>query len=417
MSVEIHSRRQFVELLETEKRWSIAVCHRRAGKTVACVQKLVKAALECERPDPRFAYVAPLYNQAKDVAWTYLKRFAAPLDAEPNESELRIDLPGGARIRLYGADNPDRLRGLYLDGAVLDEYADMHPSVWGEIIRPMLADRRGWATFIGTPKGHNAFYDLWQNAQTDPDWYPLLLRASETGLIPAPELEDAKRTMSADQYAQEFECSFEAAIQGAYYGAAITEAREQGRIGFAPKDPLMPLKAFWDIGVSDATAIWIAQWIGREIRVLDYYEVENQPLAAHLNWLREKGYSSAKCYLPHDGEHRDQVSAVRFEDHIKQAGFDTELVKNQGKAAAMQRIETARRLFPSIRFNEATCQAGIKSLTLYHEKRDPKRNIGLGPLHDEHSHAADAFGLMCVAYEAPIIKKRMNRERAGSWMS
>jgi phage terminase large subunit len=416
----IKARHQFGGLLKTDKRWSIAVCHRRAGKTVACVQKLIKAALECKRPDPRFAYVAPLYNQAKDVAWTYLKRLAIPLDGTPNETELRIDLPSGARIRLYGADNPDRLRGLYLDGAVLDEYADMQPSVWGEIIRPMLADRQGWAAFIGTPKGHNAFYDLWENAQVDPAWFSLLLRASETGLIEANELLDAQRTMTADQYAQEFECSFEAAIQGAYYGAAIAAARSENpqRIGRVSRDPLMPLKAFWDIGMSDATSIWIGQWVGREIRVLDYYEAMNQPLGVHLEWLRSKGYANAKCYLPHDGEHRDQVYAIRFEDHIKSAGFDTEIIKNQGKAAAMQRVEAARRLFPNIWFNEATTKPGVEALVAYHEKRDEKRNVGLGPLHDWSSHAADAFGLMCVAYEAPIkaAEPKQIHYGQGGWM-
>lgn len=424
--IVIEARQQFGGLLETDKRWSIAVCHRRAGKTVACVQKLVKAAIECDRPDPRFAYVAPLYNQAKDVAWTYLKRLAVPLGATPNETELRIDLPGGARIRLYGADNPDRLRGLYLDGAVLDEYADMHPGVWGEIIRPMLADRQGWAAFIGTPKGHNAFYELWAGdgekwagAVNSPDWFSLMLRASETGLIPDAELLDARRTMSVDQYAQEFECSFEAAIQGAYYAQAISEARQAGRIGNVARDPLMQVRAFWDIGVRDATAIWIAQFIGREVRVLDYYEASGQPLATHINWLREKGYGNALCVLPHDGSHPDTVMAVRYEDHIRSAGFEVDTVKNQGKAAAMQRIEAGRRLFPSIWFNEATTKPGIEALAAYHEKRDEKRNVGLGPNHDWSSHGADAFGLMCVAYEAPIERKRERIPAlgAGGWMS
>ena len=416
--VVIKARRQFGELLTTDKRWSIAVCHRRAGKTVACVQKLIRAALLCKLPDPRFAYVAPLYNQAKDVAWTYLKRLSVPLNGTANESELRIDLPGGARIRLYGADNPDRLRGLYLDGAVLDEYADMMPSVWGEIIRPMLADRQGWASFIGTPKGHNAFYDLWESAKTDPTWFTLLLKASETGLIDPDELADAQRTMTEDQYAQEFECSFEAAIQGAYYGQAIAAARNDGRIGHVAQDPLMPFKAFWDIGTADATAIWVGQWVGREIRLLDYYEAKNQPLGTHLQWLRSKGYGAATCYLPHDGEHRDHISAIRFEDHIKSAGFKTVLIKNQGRAADMQRIETARRLFPNCWFNQATTRDGVERLIAYHEKIDPKRNIGLGPMHDDASHGADAFGLMCVAYEAP---KKAEAERSygggsGGWM-
>ncbi len=417
-NVVIKARKQFGELLTTDKRWSIAVCHRRAGKTVACVQKLIRAAMLCKLPDPRFAYVAPLYNQAKDVAWTYLKRLSVPLDGSANESELRIDLPGGARIRLYGADNPDRLRGLYLDGAVLDEYADMQPSVWGEIIRPMLADRRGWASFIGTPKGHNAFYDLWETAKTDPTWHTLMLRASETGLIDAAELLDAQRTMTADQYQQEFECSFEAAIQGAYYGQAIAEARTQNRIGRVAKDPLMPVKAFWDIGMRDATAIWVGQFVGREVRVLDYYEAVNQPLGTHLEWLRSRGWGSAKCYLPHDGAHVDQVYAVRFEDNIRAAGFETEVVKNQGKDAAMKRVEAARRIFPAIWFNADTTRAGVEALTAYHERRDEKRNVGLGPEHDWSSHGADAFGLMCVAYEAPIkaAEPKQIHYGQGGWM-
>ena len=415
--VRIKARRQFGELLTTDKRWSIAVCHRRAGKTVACVQKLIRAALLCRRPDPRFAYVAPLYNQAKDVAWTYLKRLSVPLEGTANESELRIDLPSGARIRLYGADNPDRLRGLYLDGAVLDEYADMQPSVWGEIIRPMLADRQGWAAFIGTPKGHNAFYDLWEAAKVDPTWHTLMLRASETGLIDAAELLDAKRTMTADQYSQEFECSFEAAIQGAYYGAAVADARSQNRIGRVAKDPLMPIKAIWDIGVRDATAIWIAQFVGREIRVLDYYEAVGQPLATHLEWLRSSGYGKAECILPHDASAMDVVTAAKFEDHIRSAGFDVTTVPNQGKGAALKRVEAGRRLFPSIWFNQDTTRTGLEALSAYHEKRDEKRNVGLGPEHDWSSHGADAFGLMCVAYEAPREAKRQTARQAGGWMS
>lgn len=379
----------------------------------------MKAALLCRLPDPRYAYVAPLYNQAKDVAWTYLKRYGVPLGASANESELRIDLPGGARIRLYGADNPDRLRGLYLDGCVLDEYADMQPSVWGEIIRPMLADRQGWATFIGTPKGHNAFYDLWQNAQTDPAWFPLLLRASETGLIGANELEDARRTMSEDQYQQEFECSFEAAIQGAYYAPALAEARKQGRIGRVAGDPIMRLRAFWDLGgrgqKSDATAIWIAQFIGREIRVLDYYESVGQPLASHLEWLRSRKYEAALCVLPHDGAPINPIADASWQTALESAGYDVEVIPNQGAGAVMQRIEAGRRLFPGLWFNESTCGAGLEALAAYHEKRDEKRNIGLGPEHDWSSHGADAFGLMCVAYEQPK-DKRPAPKRPMNWV-
>ena len=418
IEVEIKARKQFGGLLTTDKRWAIVVAHRRCGKTVACVQKLIKSSLECKLRDPRLAYIAPLYKQAKDVSWEYLKRLTAPLGAVPHESELRVDLPNGARVRLYGADNPDSLRGIYLDGCVLDEYADMRPSLWSEIIRPALSDRKGWATFIGTPKGHNEFHRLWQHAQSDPSWYHLMLKASETGLIELIELEDARLTMTADSYEQEYECSFEAAIVGAYYAAEIAKARKEGRICRVSRDPLMPIKAFWDIGISDATSIWIAQFIGREIRVIDHYTAVGQPLGAHLEWLRSHDYGNAECILPHDGANLNVVTGIKFEEHVKSAGFRAKTIPNQGKSAALRRIEATRRLFPSIWIDAERCKAGLESLVAYHEKRDDLRNVGLGPEHDWSSHDADAFGLMCIAYEPPREKRKdapLNLG-AGSWM-
>lgn len=163
---------QFMPFHTRKERWACMVAHRRAGKTVACVNELIKGALTCTLPDPRFAYVAPYYAQAKDVAWQYLKQYTSVIPGmSANESELRVDLPGGRRIRLYGAENYDRMRGLYLDGVVLDEYADMDPRVWPQVIRPALSDRRGWAAFIGTPKGRNSFYDLFDAAGKSPEWF------------------------------------------------------------------------------------------------------------------------------------------------------------------------------------------------------------------------------------------------------
>lgn len=222
-----------------------------------------------------------------------------------------------------------------------------------------------------------------------------------------------------DQYDHIWEGGFVTAVEGAYYARHLSEARQQKRIGRVARDPLMPIKAFWDLGVKDATAIWVAQWVGREIRVLDYYEAVNQPLATHLEWLRTKGYGSAHCYIPHDGSHPDTVQAVRFEDHIRSAGFQVTTINNQGKGAAMKRVEAARRLFPAIWFNEETCSAGLDALGWYHEKQDEARNVGLGPEHDWSSHGADAFGLMCVAYEEPREKRRdLRRPRGGpgGWM-
>jgi phage terminase large subunit len=220
-----------------------------------------------------------------------------------------------------------------------------------------------------------------------------------------------------DTYDHVWEGDFVSVVEGAYFASQLTAAKVK-RIGNVSPDPLMEYRSFWDIGTRDATAIWVAQFVGREIRVLNYYEAVGQPLAAHLNWLRDNGYGSALCVLPHDGEKVDHLTADKFADHIQAAGFRTETVKNQGKGAAMKRVEAARRLFPSIWFNAETTEKGRDALGWYHEKLDDKRNVGLGPEHDWSSHGADAFGLMCVAYEAPMEAKKAKRTpvMAGGWM-
>jgi phage terminase large subunit len=245
---------------------------------------------------------------------------------------------------------------------------------------------------------------------SDNPWFPAVLEQ---------ERQDCLRTQP-DQYPHIWEGDYATVLTGAYYAKHLQEAREQGRIGKVQPDPLMQLRAFWDIGFNDSTAIWIAQFVGREIRILDYYEAQGQPLAAHLLWLRASWGDNVLCVLPHDGAHGNPVTGTRFEDHIRASGFKAETIGNMGKGAALRRIEAARRLFPSMWFNAEKVQAGLDAIGWYHEKRDEARNIGLGPDHDWSSHAADAFGLMAVAYEAPREKARP-RERVavgtGGWMS
>lgn len=208
-----------------------------------------------------------------------------------------------------------------------------------------------------------------------------------------------------EQYDHIWEGAFVTALEGAYFAKALSLAKEQKRIGFFAEDPLMPKRAFFDIGgtgrKADATSIWIAQFIGQEIRVLDYYEAVRQPLSVHLNWLRSRGYTkdSTTIWLPHDGDHGDTVYDVSYESALTAAGYSVTVVPNQGRGAAMNRVDAVRRLFPKMRFNAETTEAGRSALGWYHEKIDEERNIGLGPEHDWSSHAADAFGLMCVAYE------------------
>ncbi len=243
---------------------------------------------------------------------------------------------------------------------------------------------------------------------SDNPWFPSVLEQ---------ERQDCFKN-EPDQYRHIWEGDYATVLSGAYYAQALATARNEKRIGHVARDPLMPIKAIWDIGLRDATAIWICQFVGREIRVLHYYEAVGQPLGAHLDWLRANGFGSAECILPHDGAHGDAVTGVRFEDHIRTAGFGVRTIQNQGKGAAMKRIEAARRMFGQIWFNETTTEAGRDALGWYHEKRDDDRNIGLGPEHDWASHGADAFGLMCVAYEEPIIAQRPRPMALGpgSWM-
>ena len=285
VTIPYNPREQFLGLHNRTQRWGIAVCHRRAGKTVACVNELIRGAISCRLKDPRFAYVAPFYSQAKDVAWSYVRRFAGAIPgAVPYENELRIDLPNGGRIRLYGADNYDRLRGVYFDGIVLDEYGDIDPRAWQEVIRPALSDREGWAIFIGTPKGRNHFSELWDQAQRDPQWFTLMLRASETGLISEKELQDARKSMSEDQYEAEYECSFQAAVVGSYFGREMSQAEKDKRIANVPWEPKLTVYTAWDLGIGDSTAIWFAQYVGKEIRLIDY--VENSGVG--LDWYAKQ---------------------------------------------------------------------------------------------------------------------------------
>ena len=245
----------------------------------------------------------------------------------------------------------------------------------------------------------------------DNPWFPAVLEQERLNDLRA----------RPESYGHIWEGDFISVVQGAYFAPALTQAKTQGRITVVPHDPLMTLRAYWDIGgtgaKADACAIWIVQFVGQQVRALDYYEAVGQELSAHVQWLRSKGYERALCVLPHDGAAHDKVHRVSYESALKQAGFATRVVPNMGSGAAMARIEAVRRLFPAIHFNEATTEAGRDALGWYHEKRDEARGIGLGPNHDWASHGADAFGLMAVDHAqqpaspttAPIPYKRLTR--------
>ena len=264
---------------------------------------LIRQAVK--RPGTFYAFIAKTYGQAKDIAWARVLK-ACLQDAATegvvsfNEAELRCNFAHGSQIKLYGAENAETLRGLHLDGVVFDEYGLIPPVVWEQIVSPTLTRRKGGAIFIGTPMGRNHFYSLYKHAQTWPDWFTTTIRADESGVLPDAELARQRTIQTPEQYAQEYECSFETAISGAYYARELRAARGAGRIRSVAYDPAVPVTTWWDLGRTDATAVIFAQFIGREIHLIDYAEDRGLDLAAWAKILQAKPYLYARHHLPHD---------------------------------------------------------------------------------------------------------------------
>ena len=410
--MEFAPRSPFLPFHDRDKRWTCILAHRRAGKTVATVADLLTCALATSKKNARYAYIAPYHAQAKAIAWDYLKRFSQGVSVKVIESELQIELPNGSRVRLYGADNPDSLRGLYLDGVVLDEYGDMRPNVWGEIIRPLLADRKGWAVFIGTPRGKNHFWEIHKQAQSD-DWLSLTLRASETDLIDAAELADAKSQMTAEQYAQEFECEFEVPALGAIYAREMAQCKNDKRIGDVPYDTAVLVDTAWDLGIGDSTAIWFYQTIRNEVHVIDYYENNGQPITHYLSKLASKPYHYGKHNVPHDAEGRELGTGKSIADLMKAANYYPTIVPKLSVEAG---INAVRVMFSRFYFDEEKCKDGLDCLMNYRRAF----NSRLGEfkdevVHDWASHGADAFRYLAVAHSeqqkpsAPIKYPNLRR--------
>lgn len=379
----------------SSKRWGVVVCHRRFGKTVMAINHLLRDAILTPKPNPRFAYIAPTYRQAKAVAWDYLKQFAGAVPmVRFHETELRADLPNGARIQLLGAENPDSLRGIYLDGSVLDEMADMPESLFPEIIRPALSDRKGWALFIGTPRGHNAFYELYTAAEGQSEWHTAIYRASETGILDDEELEAARLVMSPDQFQQEYECSWVANVPGAVYGKELQEAHEKGRIGSVPYDPTVKVDTWWDLGVGDSTVIWFTQSVGRAVHVIDFYENRGEGLPHYAKLLQEKDYLYGTHNAPHDIEVRELGSGKSRREVAWDLGINFRVVP---KLPLEDGIHAAQMLIPRCWFDKTLCGPGLEALRHYHRAYNERlRSFRNTPVHDWSSHAADAFRYLSV---------------------
>lgn len=393
-------RGPFAEFHKRKQRWACLVAHRRAGKTVACINDLIRRAFVDDKVNGRYAYIAPYYSQAKSIAWDYLLRYTADVRVSANASELWVELLNGARIRLFGADNPDALRGLYLDGVILDEVADMRPRVWGEIIRPLLADREGWAVFIGTPKGHNFFYEIWKTANASDSWFATSIKASTSGLIKAEELADASHGMTDDQYEQEFECSFEAAILGAYFGKELKLLEDAGRLTKVEYDRSLPVFTAWDLGYHDDTAIFFYQVTHSEIHVIDYYSGSGLAIEDYANAVKNKPYRYERHNLPHDA--RAKTLASGGKSVIEQLAMHLGLSKLAivPSLSVQDGIQAARVMLPRVWFDKDNCEPAVELLKQYQREWDEdKKAFRDKPRHDNTSHCADAFRMMAVSWQ------------------
>jgi phage terminase large subunit len=407
-------RRQFVGFHARQQRWAALICHRRAGKTVASLNDEIKRAVVDHKPHGRYAFIFPQRNQAKDTAWKYLKRYAAPLLAgDPSESDLRVDLLGGAMVRLYGADNPDALRGPYLDGVVFDEFGDMFPDVWFEVVRPMLADRRGWATFIGTVKGNNAFWTLFEKAQRDPNWFTPMIKASESGILPPSELDGMREDMGPDRYRQEMECDPNVAIKGAFYGDEMRAMEAEGRIRPLMIDRDIRVRTGWDIGRTDSTAITFWQCVGRERRLVDYYEASGKIITAYADVLYDKkhehGWKYAEHFWPHDmAAHMLDSDKSRIE-MMRDKGVVGEIVPAHD---VLEGINAVRKMLGRTWIDPNRAKRLLDCLRQYRRQWDDKLQMWKPGEHkDWTNNGADSVRTFAVGFDDPILTPRPDGRR------
>ena len=385
------------------------VCHRRAGKTVACVNDLIARAVYTQKKNARFGYIAPFYRQAKEIAWEYLKEYAGEASVKAKESSLSVELFNGAKIQLFGADNPDSLRGLYFDGIILDEFGDCRPSLWGTSVLPTLSDRKGWAVFIGTPKGKNHFFEMWERAEQAGNWFHFMLKASMSGLLDAEELAEMRAQMTEEEYQQEFECDFTAAVRGTYYASLINKLDEAGHFTTVPWDPTQPVQAVSDLGYTDSTAWWFWQYRPDGVAVIDYYEAEGKSLAHYFDVLRNKPYTYEHLYLPHDARAKTlqtgRSTIEQFKDHFHKK--DDPLIQIVPNLKKQHGIDAARKMLPHCWFDAEATKDGVDGLKSYRRKWDEVRKVFSNePMHDWASNPSDAFRYLCLVASERIMPKK-----------
>lgn len=400
ITIPYKPREAFQDFHDSGKRFMVLVCHRAAGKTVATINHLIRAALL--KTGGIYAFISPTYTQGKRTAWAYLKDFSRPIpDVKFNEAELKVEFPNRSCIYLLGAENPNSLRGMHLDGVVFDEYSQQPPNIFGEIIRPAVASKRGFVIWIGTLVGKNHLWKLWNENRINPEWFTMYLRASESKLLPEKELELARASMSPEEYAQEYELEPSAAIRGSIYADLVAVARKEGRIRLVQHDKFLPVDTVWDLGIDDSTAIWCYQTVASEIRIIDSYEMRGVGLDSHVSWLKSKPYRYGTHWLPHDIKVRE-LSTGRSRFEILQSLMPQDQINiipkiaHGTKTEVEEGINALRMIFNRLWINESL-DSLIAALEHYHREWDDELGVFRPkPLHDWSSHHADCGRYLAV---------------------
>jgi hypothetical protein len=409
------ARDAFIPYHANKKRFCVTVAHRRAGKTVARLNKIIRCAVESDKLNPRFGYIAPYWVQAKEIAWQYLKHYTAPLaplGVKYHEADLCITFGhNNATIRLYGAENAERMRGLYFDGIAPDEAQGISSVTLRTVILPCLADRQGWLDISGTPKGwNNLLGEVVKIGQANPDeWFLQILKASETGILPESELAMQRKLMSDNEYAQEYECSFDAAITGAVYGKQLEAIQSQGRIAPNLYDSALPVHTAWDLGYSDKTAIWFWQRSGMEVRLIDFYQASFEDAPHYIQVIKNRGYKYGEHYVPHDAANKLLAAGGKsMIEQLHAGGIKTRLVPATSQA---NQIEALRWVMRNM-WIDTKCDIGTQHLREYRYKWiEDRQCYSDEPRHDVNSHAADAAEIIGQVLRKEVQEKSPPKPR------
>lgn len=386
-------RKHFRGLHASTKRWKFVCAHRRAGKSVAAINEIIKRALENTRvsPPPRYAYVGPSFAQTKDLIWGYLKHFAGGIPGVKfSEGDLQCTLPNGATINLYGgAAAYERMRGLYFDGIMLDEFPLLNPAVFSTVVRPCLADYRGWAIISGTSNGDDHFHALKKKNQHKDNWEFIIIPVTETDALHPDEVEEMTADMTDAEYAREMLCSFDAPIEGAYYGDLMNKLQGEGRVCNVPYDPAAQVITWWDLGIDDMMCIWFIQRVGREIHIIDYYENSGKGLDHYAKVVKEKEYVYGIHVLPHDIKARELGTGRSRFEVLTELGIEVFVCPDHRVEDGIQAV---RSVLPLCYFDEKKTEIGRSALRGYQKGKTGK------PIHNWASHPSDAFRVGAVSF-------------------